>query len=89
MFGCVLSQLKPSEFYILRCEKGLGLRPPTFFPAKNGELLRLYPIHIPDLTTILPAADPQFPQFSHDPQHDAFTELINRIIKAVTRNTHT
>ena len=23
MFGCVLSQLKPSEVYILSCEKGL------------------------------------------------------------------
>ena len=30
MFGCVLSQLKPSEFYILSCEKGLGLRPRPF-----------------------------------------------------------
>ena len=27
MVGCVLSQLKPSEVYILSCEKGLGLRP--------------------------------------------------------------
>ena len=26
MFGCVLSQLKPSELYILGCEKDLGLR---------------------------------------------------------------
>ena len=32
MVGCVLSQLKPSEFYILSCE------------AKNLELLGLYPI---------------------------------------------
>ena len=32
---------------ILSCEKGLGLRPRTFFTAKNGELLGLYPIHIP------------------------------------------
>ena len=30
MVGCVLSQLKPSEFYILSCEKGLGLRPWPF-----------------------------------------------------------
>ena len=27
MVGCVLSQLKPSELYILSFEKGLGLRP--------------------------------------------------------------
>ena len=25
MFGCVLSQLKPSELYILSCEKNIGL----------------------------------------------------------------
>ena len=30
MVGCVLSQLKPSEFYILSFEKGLGLRPRPF-----------------------------------------------------------
>ena len=30
MVGCVLSQLKPSGFSILRCEKGLGPRPRTF-----------------------------------------------------------
>ena len=30
MVGCVLSQLKPSELYILICEKGLGLRPQPF-----------------------------------------------------------
>ena len=44
MVVCVLSQLKPSELYILSCEKalafGLGL-----FTAKNVELLRLYPVH--------------------------------------------
>ena len=34
MVGCVLSQLKPSELYILSFEK-----------AKNVELLGLYPIH--------------------------------------------
>ena len=45
MVGCVLSQLKPSEFSILSCEKGLGLRPRSFFTAKNGELLELYLIH--------------------------------------------
>ena len=30
MVGCVLSQLKPSEHYILSCGKGLGLRPRPF-----------------------------------------------------------
>ena len=30
MVGCVLSQLKPSELYILSCGKGLGLRPGPF-----------------------------------------------------------
>ena len=40
MFGCLLSQLKPSEFCILSCEKGLGLRPQPF-----SQLLGLYPIH--------------------------------------------
>ena len=40
-----LSQLMPSGFSILSCEKGLRLRPRTFFTAKNGELLGLYPIH--------------------------------------------
>ena len=30
MIGCVLSQLKPSELYILCCEKGHGLRPRPF-----------------------------------------------------------
>ena len=30
MFGCVLSQLKPAELYILSCEKSLGLRPRPF-----------------------------------------------------------
>ena len=44
MVGVVLSQLKPSEFSILSCEKGLGLRPRTFCIAKNGELLGPYPI---------------------------------------------
>ena len=41
---CVLSQLKPSEFYIPSCEKGLGLRPRPFSTAKNVELLGLHPI---------------------------------------------
>ena len=45
MIGCVLSQLKPSELYILSFEKGLGLRPLAFFKNKNVELLGLYPIH--------------------------------------------
>ena len=44
MVGCVLSQLKPSGFSILSCEKSIGLRPWTFFSAKNGELFGLYPI---------------------------------------------
>ena len=30
MVGCVLNQLKPSDLYILCCEKGLSLRPPPF-----------------------------------------------------------
>ena len=30
MVGCVLSQVKPSELYILSCEKGRGLRPRPF-----------------------------------------------------------
>ena len=30
MVGCVLSQLKPSELYILSCRKGLCLRPRPF-----------------------------------------------------------
>ena len=42
MVGCVLSQLKPSEFYILRCEKVLGLRSLLFSTAKNVELLWIY-----------------------------------------------
>ena len=30
MVGCVLSQAKPSEFYILSCGKDHGLRPRPF-----------------------------------------------------------
>ena len=30
MLGCVLSQSKPSELYILSCGKSLGLRPRLF-----------------------------------------------------------
>ena len=41
MFGCVLSQLKPSELYILSCEKSLAS---TLFIAKNVELLGFHPI---------------------------------------------
>ena len=44
MVGCVLSQLKPSGFSILSCEKGLGLRPRTFFTTKNGELYAKTPV---------------------------------------------
>ena len=47
MAGCVLSQLKPSELYILSCGKapafGLGLS-----TAKNVELLELYLMHSGD-----------------------------------------
>ena len=39
MVGCVLSQLKPSELYILSCKKASAL-----FTAKNVELLGIYPI---------------------------------------------
>ena len=44
MFGCVLGQLKPSEFYIISSKKSLGLRPRTFSQLKC-KLLGLYPIH--------------------------------------------
>ena len=37
MVGCVLSQLKPLELYILSCGKGRG--------RKNVDLLEFYPIH--------------------------------------------
>ena len=39
MVGCVLGQLKLSRFSIL------SIRPRSFFRAKNGEFLGLYPIH--------------------------------------------
>ena len=39
MVGCVLSQLKPSELYFLRCGSASA-----FFTAKNVELLGLHPI---------------------------------------------
>ena len=39
MVGCVLSQLKPSRFSIVSCERGRGLRPRLF-----SQLLGLYPI---------------------------------------------
>ena len=45
MVRCVLSQLKPSELYILSCVKGRGLQTSAFATAKNLELLGLYPIH--------------------------------------------
>ena len=44
MFGFVLSQLKPSEIYILSCEKEPWPSASNLFTAKNVELLRLYPI---------------------------------------------
>ena len=34
MVGCVISQLKPSELYILSCENGLGLL--GLYPIRNG-----------------------------------------------------
>ena len=34
MFGCDLSQLKPSELYILSFEKDLGLRPRPFLQLR-------------------------------------------------------
>ena len=40
----IIYYFKPSGFSILSCKKGIGLRPRTVFTAKNGELLRLYPI---------------------------------------------
>ena len=40
MFGCVLSQLKPWEFYILNCEKSIGLRPRPF-SHQQGVLFKL------------------------------------------------
>ena len=44
MFGCLLRQLKPSEFYILSCEKGPRPSALIIFSAKNVELLWVYPI---------------------------------------------
>ena len=41
MFGCVLSELKFSECYIISCEKSSALDP---FTTKNVELLGPYPI---------------------------------------------
>ena len=38
MAGCILSQLKPSQLYILRISAS------AFSTAKNVELLGLYPI---------------------------------------------
>ena len=43
MVGCVLSQLKPSELYILASKKA-RLSASALFTAKNLEFLRLYPI---------------------------------------------
>ena len=34
IFGCVLSQLKPSELYTLSCGRGLGLRPRPFLQLR-------------------------------------------------------
>ena len=46
MVGYVLSQLKPSELYILSWEKGPRPSASASFTAKNVELLGLYPMHI-------------------------------------------
>ena len=51
MFGCVLSQLKPSELYILSCENSLGFRPRTLFTAENVELIGLYSIQTVPLSS--------------------------------------
>ena len=53
MVRCVLSQLKPSGFFILSCENGLGLRPRIFFTAKNGELHWLHLIRKTPLKVFL------------------------------------
>ena len=44
MVGCVLSQLKPSELYILSFEKRSRPLASAPFKAKNVEFLGLYPI---------------------------------------------
>ena len=41
MVGCVLSPLKPSELYILSCEKRPRPSASAFFTAKNVELLSM------------------------------------------------
>ena len=43
MVGCVLSQLKPSELYILSCVKGFDRL--AYRTAKNVQLFAIYPIH--------------------------------------------
>ena len=48
MVGCVLSQLKPSELYILSFET-FGLDP---FQAKNVEFLGLYLMGLPKMDWI-------------------------------------
>ena len=47
MFGCVLSQQKPSELYILSFKKRPRPSASAFFTAKNVELLGLYLMHQP------------------------------------------
>ena len=42
MVGCVLSQFKPSELYIVSCEKAIGFRPRSFSQLRM--FLGLYPI---------------------------------------------
>ena len=57
MVGYVLSQLKPSELYILSCGKGRGLQTSAFATAKNLELLGLYPIHKNTAFAVLSGSD--------------------------------
>ena len=44
LVGCVLSQLKPSELYILSFEKNPRSSASALFKGKNVELFGLYPI---------------------------------------------
>ena len=53
MVGCVLSQLKPSELYILSCEKGRGRRPRPFpqlrMQTSSGFILYTTPVQSSNL----------------------------------------
>ena len=50
MFGCVLSQLKPSQLHIPSREKKPRPSASDFSTAKNIELLGLYPIMFAEFT---------------------------------------